>query len=286
MNVRPSPIAGTWYPGSPDRLRRTINKFLEQVDTVPSTGLSTGMPNGKIWGVVAPHAGYRYSGQVAAHAFACLYGLQPDLVVVISPLHSMHTAPLLTSAHDAYKTPLGLVEIDHTAVSQLDQSLQKTGLALTAVSNDQEHGLEIELPYLQQVLGEFKLMPIMIRDQSRETVQTLANSLAKILGSNIVLVASSDLSHFYPQSLAAEFDNVILNRLDNFDPQGILRAEEERSGFACGRGAIAATLWVAEILGANRVNILNYATSGDVTGKFDSVVGYGAAVIWQDAKVS
>jgi AmmeMemoRadiSam system protein B len=274
MNIRPSPIAGTWYPGHPDRLKRTINEFLDKVDTA--------VPKGKIWGVVAPHAGYRYSGQVAAHAFACLRTLQPELVVVISPLHSMHAAPLLTSAHDAYETPLGLVEVDRTAVTRLDQALRKSGLGLTAVANDQEHSLEIELPYLQQVLDDFKLLPIMIRDQSGETVHKLAQALAEtITDVNAVLVASSDLSHFYPQPLAAEFDTAVLNCLDRFDPQGILRAEDERTGFACGRGAIAAALWAAKALGANQVDILNYATSGDATGKFDSVVGYGAAVIWE-----
>jgi AmmeMemoRadiSam system protein B len=155
-------------------------------------------------------------------------------------------------------------------------------LGLTAVANDQEHSLEIELPYLQQVLDDFKLLPIMIRDQSGETVHKLAQALAEtITDVNAVLVASSDLSHFYPQPLAAEFDTAVLNCLDRFDPQGILRAEDERTGFACGRGAIAAALWAAKALGANQVDILNYATSGDATGKFDSVVGYGAAVIWE-----
>lgn len=275
MNIRPSPIAGTWYPGRPDRLKQTIDGFMKQVDTA--------VPQGKIWGVVAPHAGYRYSGQVAAHAFACLQGLQPDLVVIISPLHSMHSAPLLTTAHDAYETPLGMIEVDRAAVNRLDHELKKLGLGLTAVANDQEHSLEIEIPYLQQVLGDFKLLPIMIRNQNAIVVQKLAQGLAETVSTkDVILIASSDLSHFYPQSLAAEFDNEILNRLDEFDPQGILTAEEERIGFACGRGAIAATLWAAEALGANQVDILNYATSGDVTGKYDSVVGYGAAVIWDN----
>jgi MEMO1 family protein len=274
MNIRPSPIAGTWYPGNPARLMRTVDDFLNMADTA--------VPPGKIWGVVAPHAGYRYSGQVAAHAFACLKGLQPDLVVVISPLHSMHHASLLTAAHDAYETPLGVVEIDKAAVAVVDQALRKLGMGLTAVPYDHEHALEIELPFLQQVLGNFKLLPIMIRNQTVTVVQALAQVLAQTLANqNAILIASSDLSHFYPQPLAAEFDNEILRRLAEFDPQGILNAEEEHAGFACGRGAIATVLWAAEALGANQVNILNYATSGDATGKYDSVVGYGAAVIWE-----
>lgn len=275
MNIRPSPIAGTWYPGNPGQLRQTVDDFLSQVDTA--------VPAGKIWGIVVPHAGYRYSGQVAAHAFACLKGLQPELVVVISPLHSMHHASLLTTAHNAYETPLGMIEVDQVAVEQVNQALRKLGMGLTAVSHDQEHALEIELPFLQQVLGRFKLLPIMIRNQTPTTVKAVAQALAQTLtGKNIILVASSDLSHFYPQPLATEFDGEILHRLTKFDPQGILNADEEHAGFACGRGAIAAVLWAAKALGANQVNVLNYATSGDVTGKYDSVVGYGTAVIWQN----
>ena len=275
MNIRPSPIAGTWYPGNPGRLTRAVDDFLQKVDSA--------VPPGKIWGIVVPHAGYRYSGQVAAHAFACLKGLQPELVVIISPLHQMYHASLLTTSHDAYETPLGVVEVDQAVVAQVDKVLRKSGVGLTAVSHDHEHALEIELPFLQQVLGSFKLLPIMIRNQTPTIVQALAQALAKTLvGKNAILIASSDLSHFYPQPLAAEFDGEILRRLAAFDPQGILAAEEEHAGFACGRGAIAAVLWASKALGANRVNILNYATSGDATGKYDSVVGYGAAVIWQN----
>lgn len=275
MDIRPSPIAGTWYPGNPDRLMRTVDDFLNRADTA--------VPPGKIWSLIVPHAGYRYSGQVAAHAFTCLKGLQPELVVVVSPLHQMHHASLLTTAHDAYETPLGVVEVDRAAVEQVRQALQKLGVGLTAVSHDQEHALEIELPFLQQVLGNFKLLPIMIRNQDSRIVQMLAQTLAKTLtGRSAILIASSDLSHFYPQALANEFDGEILRRVAAFDPQGVLTAEEEHVGFACGRGAIAAVLWAAKALGANRVTVLNYATSGDATGKFDSVVGYGAAVIWQE----
>ncbi len=275
MNIRPSPIAGTWYPGNPGRLRQTVDDFFSQVDTA--------VPPGKILGIVVPHAGYRYSGQVAAHAFACLKGLRPNLAVIVSPLHQMYHASLLTTAHEAYETPLGVVEVDRTAVEQVHQALQKLGMGLTAVAHDHEHALEIELPFLQQVLGSFKLLPIMIRNQTPTVVQALAQVLAQTLtGQNAILIASSDLSHFYPQPLAAEFDGEILRRLAEFDPQGILNAEEEHAGFACGRGAIATVLWAAEALGANQVNILNYATSGDATGKYDSVVGYGAAVIWQN----
>lgn len=278
MNIRPSPIAGTWYPDNPERLKRTISDFMSQVDTA--------VPPGKIWGLVVPHAGHRYSGQVAAHGFNCLQGLQPDLVVIISPLHALNfvsRAPLFTTAHDAYETPLGLVPVDQTAVTQIRQALrQHAGTAATPITQDTEHAIEIELPFLQHVLGPFNLLPIMMRDQSKQMAHGLGRALAEVLhGRNAIIIASSDLSHFKPQSTANQLDNEVLRRVEAFDPEGVIDAEAEGVGYACGRGAIAATLWAAQALGANQVNILNYATSGDVTGDFRSVVGYGTAVIWQ-----
>ena len=276
MNIRPSPIAGSWYPGQAGSLTHDLDHYLSQAQMEP--------PAGKIWGVVVPHAGYRYSGPVAAYGFNCLRGLQPNLVVVISPLHSMHRAPLLTTAHDAYETPLGLVPVEKTAVSQLNEALHKQiGTVLPPIAHDREHSLEIELPFLQHILGQFRLLPIMIRQQSKPIAQGLGQALADILrGHNALLVASSDLSHFYPQSQAKNWDDELLRRLAAFDPDGVMDAEDEGVGFACGHGAIAAVLWATRELGANRISVLHQATSGDVTGDFSSVVGYGTAVIWQD----
>lgn len=277
MNIRPSPIAGSWYPGQAGNLTHDLDRYLNQAETA--------VPAGKIWGVIVPHAGYRYSGPVAAYGFNCLRGLQPDLVVVISPLHSAHRAPLLTTAHDAYETPLGLVLVEKTAVSQLNQALHKRiGTALTPITHDREHALEIELPFLQHILGQFRLLPIMIRQQNKQTAQGLGLALADILrGRRALLVASSDLSHFYPQPQAQKLDNEVLRRLAAFDPAGVMDAEDEGVGFACGRGAVAAVLWAARELGANQVSVLHHATSGDATGDFSSVVGYGTAVIWEGA---
>jgi hypothetical protein len=275
MDIRPSPIAGRWYPGNPKSLAQNLDHYLTQADVQPLQG--------KIWGIVAPHAGYRYSGKVAAHAFKCLQNLRPELVVVVSPLHYRHPAPLLTTGHTAYETPLGLIEVDTDTVHQLDHELQgQLGCGLTMLYNDPEHALEIELPFLQRVLGKFRLLPVMIRDQSGLVVQTLGQSLAAILREReILFVASSDLSHFYPQAQACSLDAELLRRLEAFDPAGVMNAEAEGAGFACGCGAIAAVLWASKRLGANRVSILQHATSAEVSGDFDSVVGYGAAVIWQ-----
>jgi AmmeMemoRadiSam system protein B len=128
---------------------------------------------------------------------------------------------------------------------------------------------------------------VMVRDQSRRGTHVLGQCLAKILkGRNALLVASTDLSHFYPQHTAYELDQVMLGCIEAFDPEGVIQAEEQGRGFACGRGALAAVLWAAKDLGANTVKILNHATSGDVTGDTSQVVGYGAAVVLRKAVAS
>lgn len=276
MNVRPSPIAGSWYPGRPEALTWELDRYLDQARVKP--------PAGKIWGIVVPHAGYYYSGPVAAYAFKCLLGLQPELVAVISPFHHGHHAPLLTTAYEAYKTPLGLIGVDSRAVLELDEALrERLEDGLTPLHHDMEHSLEIELPFLQHILGKFRLLPVMIQDQRIVVAEALGQALAVTLqGRSALLVASSDLSHFYPHKIACRLDAELLRRLEAFDPQGVMEAESEGVGFACGRAAIAAVLWAAKQLGADRVSVLRHATSGDVSGDFESVVGYGAALIWQE----
>jgi hypothetical protein len=188
----------------------------------------------------------------------------------------------LTSDHQAYQTPLGQIPIDQEAISGLNAELEgRLGFGLSPVRNDPEHSLEIELPFLQRALvGGFSLLPVMVRDQSVRVVRVLGESLANILaGRDAVLVASTDLSHFYDQEQAKVLDAEVLRKLEAFDPLGVLEAEEKGEGFACGRGALAAVLWAAKGLGADSVQILKHATSGDVTGDYAQVVGYAAAVI-------
>ena len=274
LDIRPSPIAGQWYPGDPKRLAMTVDRYIEDA-RLPEL-------EGELVAIITPHAGHMYSGPVAGYAFATLKGLNPDIVVVISPMHYPYHEPLLTTAHEAYETPLGIIKVDKEAVQKLDECLQnELGYGLTRVRRDQEHSLEIELPFIQQAIGtEVKLLPVMVRDQSRRVTRSLGECLAKTLhGRNTVLVASTDLSHFYPQAIANQLDDEMLRCIESFDPDEVIRAEEEGRGFACGRGALAAVLWAAKDLGANTVKILKHATSGDVTGDTSQVVGYGAAVV-------
>lgn len=276
MDVRPSPIAGRWYPAQPQALRASMDAFLT----------AAGQPDGggEVIGLLAPHAGHQYSGAVAAHAFRAVQGMRPEVVALICPSHFHADGPMLTSGHEAYATPLGQAVIDQEAVARLRAELS-AGLrlppeqALTAIRDDQEHAIEIELPFLQQSLAaEFQLLPVMLRDQDETAARALGAALAAVLqGRRALLVASSDLSHFYPQAQAVALDREMLRRVAAFDPEGVLAAAASGEGQACGSGAIAAVLWAAKALGASRAEILKHATSGDVSGDYGQVVGYAAA---------
>lgn len=277
-DIRPSPIAGTWYEGDPVRLARAVDAYLDAAH-VPAL-------DGETVAVIAPHAGHRYSGPVAGYAFAPLRGRTFERVAVVSPFHNFDVHPLLVAAHSAYSTPLGEIAVDKESLLELDVVLKsELGFGLTPIARDREHSLEIELPFLQRALtGGFSLIPVMIRGQEPAVARGLGLALAQVLkDKNALLVASTDLSHFYDQQTANRLDAEMLKRFESFQPEKIFEAERTGKGFACGHAAVAAVLHAARELGADRVQVLHYATSGDVTGDFSQVVGYGAAVVLKPA---
>lgn len=274
IDIRPSPIAGQWYEGDPTTLARLVDEYLEDAK----------LPNldGDVMGVIAPHAGHLYSGEVAGYAFAALRGLRPDLVAVVGPMHRPFDEPLLTTKHDAYFTPLGNVSVDKTTLSDLDVMLKsEVGFGLAPVRNDPEHSLEIELPFLQRIFPhEWKLLPIMVRTLDEKVSEGVGKALATVLrDKNVVLVASTDLSHFFKQDVALTYDRAMLGEIEAFRPEGAFDLERTRKGFACGLGAFTSVMWACRKLGADKVKVLRHATSANVTGDYSSVVGYGAAAI-------
>ena len=274
LDLRPSPIAGLWYEGDPKVLARTVDGYLDHAE-LPKL-------EGEVIAVVAPHAGHRYSGPVAGYAFAALRRRTPDLVAILSPFHNYQNAPFLTSGHDAYATPFGAVPIDRASIDSLDAELRsELGFGLTRITNDSEHSLEIELPFLQRSLAsEWKLLPVMVRTQDASVSEKLGRALAKtVQGKNAILVASTDLSHYYDQQTALTLDRAMLAQIEAFNPKGAFDLDRSGKGYACGLGALTAVMWASRELGADKVKILKHATSGDITGDYDAVVGYGAAVL-------
>lgn len=264
-DIRPSPIAGTWYPGNASALRNALDSYLG--DAPPQV-------YEPLLGVLAPHAGMRFSGGVAGKAFRYLKGKTFEFVVIIAPSHYPYPAALISTAHGAYQTPLGKIPVAKELLAELRQKID-----LLLVRDDPEHAIEIELPFLQHTLAsEFHLLPLAMVDQSLEVAQDLAQSLAEVLeGKHALLVASSDLSHFYDQKTANRLDHAVLEAVAAYQPLQIIELEAEKRGFACGRGAIATVMLVAQQRGATIATIEGYGTSGDINGDYSRVVGYGAA---------
>lgn len=268
--IRESVIAGSWYPDNPEALRREIGKYLDQASVSPIKG--------ELLGLIVPHAGYIYSGGVAAHAYKLLRDHYFDRVLIVAPSHRAHFKGASVYREGGYKTPLGIVPLDHELIS----GLEKYAPFITYIpqAEAQEHSLEIQLPFLQTILKDFRLIPIIMGDQSFPSCQKLAHAIADVCKDRkVLLVASSDLSHYHPYREAKQMDQVVMDRVASFDPKGLV--EELRNGTceACGGGPMATIMLAAQELGANKAKVLHYANSGDVTGDTRGVVGYLAAAI-------
>lgn len=274
LTVRPSPLAGFWYPGDSRTLRQQVCDFIH--DARPPT------LEGEVVALIAPHAGYRYSGKTAGYAFRCVQDMAPELVVVVSPFHDYHPMPLLTTAYQAYETPLGIIPVAQEAISALNSYLgEELGEDLEFIVQEREHAVEIELPFLQCVLaGEFQLLPLMFSTNDAALVHKVGEGLAHILKErDHLLVASTDLSHFYTQPEADKLDQEMLRQIEQFSPEGVLRVQQAGTGLACGVMAVVAVMVAARLLGADTAKVLHHSTSGESSGDLNSVVGYGAAAL-------
>jgi AmmeMemoRadiSam system protein B len=278
--VRPSPIAGTWYPGTPEKLRETVDRLVAHADYFPTQDA--------LIALISPHAGYPYSGQTAAYAYRQLTGRQFDSVVLLGPSHYEDYGPLAVSAKKYYATPLGALELDQDLLSALDARWP-----LTRVEHDKEHSLEIQLPFLQCMLANFKIVPLMlslpfylIGEEALAPCRQLAGVLADLARSRRVLfVASSDLSHLSNYESVKKLDAHTEELVTAYNIPALVRymwqAGECR---ACGDAPIVTALLAAQALGADRVQVFNRTNSGDVTGEREQaqyVVGYMAAGVYK-----
>jgi len=281
--VRQPAVAGQFYPAAPDELGRMIDQYLAQA--------AGPVVSGQIVALIAPHAGYVYSGPVAAYSYAQLKGLKYDRVVVIAPSHFESFAFNSVYDGDAYATPFGNVPIDKEFATKLAKSnslIQLSSRGHKPAQQQGEHAVEVELPFLQRVLGNFKLVPIVMGEQNYDIERALGVSLAKLLKgtNNTLIIASSDLSHYHSYDDATKMDQKTLKTIERWDYLSLSRDFEMRSLEACGGGPIVATMIAAERLGARQARILKYANTGDVTGDHNRVVGYSAVALTKAANSS
>jgi len=270
--VRKSVIAGSWYPGNPSILRRDIENYF---DSIPDLKLE-----GEVVGLIAPHAGYIYSGQVAANAYNLIRGKKYDVVIIIGPSHRVAFNGVSVFSRGGYETPLGVVPV----AEEFAQKIRKLSKITADIpeAHRQEHSVEIQIPFLQVALGEFSFVPFVMGNQDMNTCQELAAAIYEtVRDKNILIVGSSDLSHFYNYNTAKKMDAVALGYLKNIDAVGLLRAMENGTVEACGGGPMAVTMLVAHMMKADKAHLLKYANSGDVTGDKGSVVGYASAVYYK-----
>lgn len=284
QKLRPAGVAGSFYPADPAALKTAMDEMMARA-TQPAI-------NGQILAVIAPHAGYQYSGPVAAYSFAALKGRKYSRVVVIAPSH--YEAFDFTSVYngDGYVTPLGTVPVDKEfaqKLTKMSSSIRFSDRGHAATAKGAEHALEVQLPWLQRVLGSFTLVPIIMGDQSYESSRALGLALAKLIqvedggsqkgAGGTLIVASSDLSHYHTYAEAEKIDHKTLNALQAWDYFSMSRNFQSRVWEACGGAPIVAAMIAVEHMGANQAKLLRYANSGDVTGDRSYVVGYSAVAL-------
>ena len=273
--IREPAVAGSWYSDNPEILSRELKGYLDNA--------IKGEIQGKIIALVSPHAGYQYSGLVAAHAYKLIEGKTFDAVVVVAPSHRALFKGASLYDRGGFRTPLGVVPIDEELSKRMMEKRKE--IQFLPEAHAQEHSLEIQLPFLQVVLKTFKLVPIVMEPYwSWESCQYLATAITEtVKGRNVLLIASSDLSHFHSYDKAVELDKMVLNHIERFDPEGLNRDLRQGRCEACGGGPILSIMLAAKALGANKGKVLKYLNSGDVTGDRSRVVGYAAGVFYKTA---
>jgi len=270
-DVRSPVLAGTWYPGNPEVLRQTVGEYL--------SGANPSGAEGKVVTAIVPHAGYVYSGRVAAYSYKLLQRSAPKTVFLIGPSHRVGFRGISVSQYSGYKTPLGVAPVDQDLAKKLLS--MNPQMKWVSQADAQEHSLEIQIPFLQSVLKEFHIVPILMGEQDLETCALLAKSLVQVLRNkeNAVILASTDLSHFHTDQQARTLDGDFIRHVREFAPEALAKAVVSGSCEACGAGPAIAGMLAARELGANRSVILHYANSGDVTGDRRQVVGYLSAAL-------
>jgi AmmeMemoRadiSam system protein B/AmmeMemoRadiSam system protein A len=268
QGIRKSLLAGTWYHGNPEQLSRHIDFFLQNVET-------DSLPGGEVSAIIVPHAGYVYSGQVAAHAYKLVRGKGFDTVVILAPSHRYGFEGCSIYPEGGYETPLGIAQVDEALAKQIASA---TGFGYISRAHQEEHAVEIQVPFIQKVLPQAKIVPIVMGYSRKNTILTLAKGLKDALtDKNILIIASTDLSHFLSKKEAYATDQKTIAQIKGFEINSLVKKCERGENIMCGGGPVIATLLYAQNKAS--VKILKYADSSQVTRDEESVVGYVAAAL-------
>jgi MEMO1 family protein len=266
--TRPARFAGSWYPGDPDELRATL-----------SAATPTGVVPAPARAVISPHAGYRFSLGVAAETMARV--VVPRTVVVLCPNHTVPPPILSLWAGGSWETPLGEVPIDEELARAIARECPGVTRELSA--HRKEHAIELQLPILQQRQPDLRLVPLVVAAPDLATLQALGEGIATAIQAHepddVLLVASTDMTHFETAEVARAQDERALARVEALDPAGLLELCVSEGITMCGVRPTTAVLYAALALGATSVERVRYANSGDVSGDHSSVVGYAGLVV-------
>ncbi|HTR80828.1 MAG TPA: AmmeMemoRadiSam system protein B [Bacteroidota bacterium] len=270
--ARPPVVAGMFYPHRASELRETVDSLLANVRPVKAKG--------ELLGIIVPHAGYQYSGFTAAHAYSLLEHRDIGTVVLVGPSHREYFDGISVFSGASFTTPLGAVQVDDEFRSRLQKIIPDVQRSLSG--HRAEHSLEVQLPFLQQTAGNFQIVPIVIGNQKREYCEELGSALAEAAhGCNVLLVASSDLSHYYSSDVAQKLDAVAIASIKKIDYDTLMGDLEAERTEACGGGPIVAVLYAAQKMGADECEVLHACNSGEISGDTDRVVGYVSAALWK-----
>ena len=260
-----------FYPEHPDELHNQVVDLLRRAEP--------DVVGGVVRGLVSPHAGYVYSGYTAAHGFSLLQGNTYEVVVVVSPSHHEYFDGISVYPGDAYRTPLGDVPVDVTTRELLLK--ESPVVSESHRGHGPEHAIEVQIPFLQLVVKNLTILPIVMGDQRREYCLELGRAIGNtVKGKDYLLVASSDLSHYYPSPVACSLDKVMVDDIERFDAEQLMSDLETKKTEACGGGPVVSVLEALHQLDIRKIKVLHQCNSGDVTGDRSSVVGYCSAVAY------
>jgi len=271
--IREPVVAGQFYPGRKDDLENMIKSCFEHEYGPGSQSIES---SEKIFGIVCPHAGYVYSGPTACHSYKSILSQNPELAIIIGPNHFGVGRNAATMIDTKWKTPLGMVEVDSESAKEVVE--KSKFIEIDDYSHSQDHSLEVQIPMLQSVLSnEFQILPIILLAQDLETARDVGYAVSEIAKKkNSIIVASSDFTHYEENSFAHLQDKALIEPILKMDVERFYHVLKEKRITACGYGAIASTMIACKNLGATKGELLSYATSGDISGDTESVVGYGA----------